>query len=107
MSEVGTLTIPPGVFEHEERQEMIRFWVAGNAGHVALKFGFLDEQKDEAYMMGQMLADIAKHYTSASSGSLPSGLAADDILTAIRRGMTDGLAASGDIVAEAGQSGVH
>lgn len=107
MSEVGNLTIPPGVFEHEERQEMIRFWIAGNTGHVALKFGFLPEQKDEAYMVGQMLANIAKHYTSASSESLPNGLSADEILSAVTHGMTDGLAIGGQVDGKAGQPDVH
>ena len=95
MSEIGNLTIPPGVLEHDNRQEMFRFWVAGNTGHVALKYGFLGEQKDESYMLGQMLADVAKHYTNASSEGLPNGLSADEILSAIKRGMTDGLTFDG------------
>lgn len=97
MSEVGNLTIPPGVFEHDDRQEMFRFWVAGNTGHVALKYGFLGEQKGEAYMLGQMLADVAKHYINASSEGLPNGLTADEILSAIKSGMSDGLTFDGHV----------
>lgn len=97
MSEVGSLTIPPGVLEHENRQEMFRFWVAGNTGHVALKYGFLGEQKGEAYMLGQMLADVAKHYTNASVKGVPNGLKADEILSAIKSGMTDGLTFDGHV----------
>lgn len=97
MSEVGNLTIPPGVFEHDDRQEMFRFWIAGNTGHVALKYGFIDEQKDEAYMLGQMLADVAKHYTNASVKGVPDGLTMDEILAAIKSGMTDGLNFEGHV----------
>lgn len=97
MSEVGNLTIPPGVFDHDDRQEMFRFWIAGNTGHVALKYGFLGEQKGEAYMLGQMLADVAKHYTNASVKGVPDGLTEDEILSAIKSGMTDGLTFEGHV----------
>lgn len=95
MSEVGSLTIPPGVLEHENRQEMFRFWVAGNTGHVALKYGFLGEQKGEAYMLGQMLADVAKHYTNASVKGVPKGLTAEELLSTIKKGMIEGLTFDG------------
>lgn len=95
MSEVGNLTIPPGVFDHDDRQEMFRFWIAGNTGHVALKYGFLGEQKGEAYMLGQMLADVAKHYTNASIEGVQDGLTKDEVLAAIKSGMTDGLTFEG------------
>lgn len=107
MSEVGNLTIPPTVFEHEDRQELIRFWVAGNAAHISLKFGFLDDQQNEAYMMGQMLADIVGHYTNAVTQGLPDGMSSDELLSTIRSGMADGLGRSGDAQGAAGAPGVH
>lgn len=107
MSEVGNLTIPPGVFDHDDRQEMLRFWIAGNAGHISLKVGFLDDQKDEAYMVGQMLADISRHYINASAEALPNGLTNDEVFSEITSGLTDGLARGGEIDGKVGQPDAH
>jgi hypothetical protein len=62
-TKVDELEIPPTVFEHEDADEFLRFWVAGGDDHVTLRSGVFGESELESW--GMILADVARHVVTA------------------------------------------
>jgi len=61
------LAIPRAIIEGENTQEFIRFWVADGHDHVSMNIGGFSNNSDEAYLWGNILADIAWHAVNGMS----------------------------------------
>ena len=61
-----SLLIPPKAANDPQSQEMLRAWIADQGLHCSLRVGvWQDQDMDEAWAWGILLADVAKHVANA------------------------------------------
>lgn len=85
------LIIPKAVIEGNNTQEFIRFWVADGYDHVSMKIGGFEDNADEAYMWGNILADIAWHAVNGMSEDDSSRGTPEEMFEDILQGYEDRL----------------
>ena len=74
----GALSVPPDAAAAPDAHEVLRFWIAGRRGHVALHTGHGVQgvgSDDLGAFWGIMMADIAQHAVEAmhlEGGGTPS-----------------------------------
>ena len=92
-----SLGIPPDVLKSATNLELVRFWVADGRCHIAMNFSTQETQEDDAYMCGNMLADIMQHFINAHLQASPNGLSGDDLFKHVNDGLFDGLSRNRDL----------
>lgn len=101
------LVIPRAVIEGSKTQEFIRFWVADGYDHVSMHIGGFENNDDEAYIWGNILADIALHAVNGMSQDNPSRGTRDEMLEDIMVGYKDRLENKPKLSGELGKENAH
>ena len=101
------LVIPRAVVEGENTQEFVRFWVADGYDHVSMNIGGFEDNTDEAYMWGNILADIAWHAVNGMSQNDTSRGTSQQMLDDIMAGYKDRIKSKPKLTGELGKENAH
>lgn len=71
-NELRELMLPREVLEASNTQEFLRFWVADGHDYVTMNLAGFEDNTDEAYLWGSILADIAWHAVNGMQQDDPS-----------------------------------
>ena len=96
------LIIPGEVLEAKNTQEFIRFWVADGIDHVTLNVGGFEDNSEEPYLWGSILADIARHAVIGMQSKDPSRGNPSAMMNLLIEGFNDRLEQKADITGELG-----
>lgn len=93
---------PPEVFQADNAQEILRFWVVDGIDHLHLKInaiGSSDGDYHGAEIWGSLIADIARHVVNAYEQDFESEENTDELYALINRGYMERLShKAGDAV---------
>lgn len=101
------LAIPRAVVEGDKTQEFIRFWVSDGYDHVSMNIGGFEDNANEAWMWGNILADIAWHAVNGMSQSDASRGTPKQMLKDIMAGYQDRIEDKPKLTGELGKENAH
>jgi|GEM_PF-336409 len=101
------LSIPKAVIEGSNTQEFIRFWVADGHDHVSMNIGGFEDNSDEAYMWGNILADIAWHAVNGMTEDDPTRGSRKNMFEDIMDGYEERLEAKPSLEGKLGKENAH
>ena len=101
------LVIPRAVVEGDNTQEFIRFWVVDGYDHVSMNIGGFENNADEAYIWGNILADIALHAVNGMSQNDASRGTPEQMLKDIMTGYEDRIENKPKLTGELGKENAH
>jgi len=101
------LVIPRAVIEGKNTQEFIRFWVVDGHDHVSMNIGGFADNSDEAYMWGNIFADLAWHAVNGMTEDDSNRGTQEQMFEDIMEGYQDRLESKPSLEGKLGKENAH